>query len=86
MAMYFALRNFFFSQARCQDDEASKNFAELFDKLDLNRDGKVDIAELRTGLASMGFTLGPDAAQVNRICCKCRGLSFIIKPEVCSVK
>uniref|UniRef100_A0A8B9JXT8 Solute carrier family 25 member 24 n=1 Tax=Astyanax mexicanus TaxID=7994 RepID=A0A8B9JXT8_ASTMX len=44
-------------------DHATKNFEKLFEKLDVNRDGKVDVAELRAGLADLGFTLGADAAQ-----------------------
>lgn len=64
-AMYQALKKVFFTEARCLSDEASKSFEALFDKLDVNKDGKVDIAELRAGLADMGFSVGADAAQVN---------------------
>ncbi|XP_017312012.1 calcium-binding mitochondrial carrier protein SCaMC-1 [Ictalurus punctatus] len=61
--MYHAVRKVFFTEARCLNDGTSKSFEALFEKLDVNKDGKVDIAELRAGLASMGFSLGSDAAQ-----------------------
>uniref|UniRef100_A0A8P4KPJ4 EF-hand domain-containing protein n=1 Tax=Dicentrarchus labrax TaxID=13489 RepID=A0A8P4KPJ4_DICLA len=54
-----------FPRARCQDSESSdpdqereKLWAELFDQLDLNKDGHVDILELRTGLAGRGISKG----------------------------
>lgn len=62
--MYEGLKKLFFTEARCERDEANKSYEALFDKLDVNKDGKVDIVELRAGLADMGFTLGADAAQV----------------------
>lgn len=65
--MYHAVRKVFFTEARCLNDGTSKSFEALFEKLDVNKDGKVDIAELRAGLASMGFSLGSDAAQVNSL-------------------
>ncbi|GAA6105093.1 calcium-binding mitochondrial carrier protein SCaMC-1 [Tachysurus ichikawai] len=61
--MYEGLKKLFFTEARCERDEANKSYEALFDKLDVNKDGKVDIVELRAGLADMGFTLGADAAQ-----------------------
>uniref|UniRef100_A0A1A8RJL6 Solute carrier family 25, member 41 n=4 Tax=Nothobranchius TaxID=28779 RepID=A0A1A8RJL6_9TELE len=51
--------------AQCQDSEApflnqdrQKRWAELFNQLDLNKDGHIDILELRAGLAGQGLTRG----------------------------
>uniref|UniRef100_A0A3B1IVQ3 EF-hand domain-containing protein n=1 Tax=Astyanax mexicanus TaxID=7994 RepID=A0A3B1IVQ3_ASTMX len=44
----------------------ARSYAELFDQLDTNRDGKVDVAELRTGLIAMGISLRTGAAQFTR--------------------
>uniref|UniRef100_A0A6Q2XIF2 EF-hand domain-containing protein n=1 Tax=Esox lucius TaxID=8010 RepID=A0A6Q2XIF2_ESOLU len=35
----------------------------LFEKLDANKDGKVDVAELKAGLSAMGITYGKEDAQ-----------------------
>lgn len=66
VGMFQAVRKMFFPEARCVSDGASKSFEALFEALDVNKDGKVDIAELRAGLATMGFSLGADAAQVHK--------------------
>ncbi|KAJ8277966.1 hypothetical protein GJAV_G00082220 [Gymnothorax javanicus] len=41
----------------------TKTYQDLFEKLDANKDGKVDISELKAGLKSMGISLGKGAAQ-----------------------
>lgn len=40
------------------DTNHEKRYAELFRQLDLNKDGKVDISELRTALAARGLPHG----------------------------
>ncbi|XP_062284772.1 mitochondrial adenyl nucleotide antiporter SLC25A24 [Scomber scombrus] len=49
--------------AHCQDSRSpgpeqdrEKRWAELFDELDLNKDGRIDILELRIGLAGRGIS------------------------------
>ncbi|XP_014058607.2 calcium-binding mitochondrial carrier protein SCaMC-3 [Salmo salar] len=67
---------FGWTRARCQDQdkgvsdpgrepETRERWAELFDQLDLNKDGKVDINELRIGLAARGL-LRSDAEEIVR--------------------
>ncbi|KAG7236418.1 hypothetical protein INR49_000966, partial [Caranx melampygus] len=40
------------------DPDRERRYAELFEQLDLNKDGRVDINELRTGLAALGLHQG----------------------------
>lgn len=47
------------------DPGRERRYAELFQQLDLNNDGKVDIGELRTALAARGLNQG-DAEEVRR--------------------
>lgn len=65
--MYHALRKAFFSDAHCVSDSTAKSYEELFAKLDTNKDGIVDVSELKAGLSSMGVYLGKGAAQVTKI-------------------
>ncbi|XP_051988266.1 calcium-binding mitochondrial carrier protein SCaMC-3-like [Xyrauchen texanus] len=56
-------RNWFrfcWTRARCQDYGASdpereKRWAEMFDQLDQNKDGRIDVNEFRTGLTAWGI-------------------------------
>ncbi|XP_014873893.1 calcium-binding mitochondrial carrier protein SCaMC-1-like isoform X1 [Poecilia latipinna] len=54
-AMYQALRTSLLSSALCWDADSVRSYQVLFDKLDTNKDGKVDVAELRVGLKAMGI-------------------------------
>lgn len=47
------------------DHDSERSYQDLFDKLDTNKDGKVDVAELRAGLTAMGISFRKGAAQVN---------------------
>ncbi|XP_078524567.1 mitochondrial adenyl nucleotide antiporter SLC25A24 [Lissotriton helveticus] len=55
-------RSLLLSRAACEGDPQAR-YAELFKKLDLNQDGKVDIAELQAGLRAMGTAVEADTEQ-----------------------
>lgn len=40
------------------EQERQKRWAELFEQLDLNKDGRIDIVELQTGLSGQGLSKG----------------------------
>ncbi|MGH0168015.1 UNVERIFIED_CONTAM: hypothetical protein FKN15_053809 [Acipenser sinensis] len=61
--MFQIVRKFVFSNALCVGADNGKRYDDLFEKLDTNKDGKVDIHELRQGLKAMGFGFGEGAAQ-----------------------
>ncbi|KAI5615297.1 calcium-binding mitochondrial carrier protein SCaMC-1, partial [Silurus asotus] len=61
--MLALLRGFGMKDCRCCDAASSKNYEKLFEKLDTNKDGKVDVAELRAGLIAMGIALRTGEAQ-----------------------
>ena len=47
-----------------QEDE--ERFARLFEQLDRNRDGKLDLQELREGIERLGLPSKTGTAQVDR--------------------
>ncbi|KAF7661784.1 hypothetical protein LDENG_00254360 [Lucifuga dentata] len=53
--MYQTLRTLLLSNAQCWDADSKRSYQDLFEKLDTNKDGKVDVAELRAGLKAMGI-------------------------------
>ncbi|XP_060716500.1 mitochondrial adenyl nucleotide antiporter SLC25A23 isoform X2 [Tachysurus vachellii] len=60
------------SRARCQengpetDQERERLWTEIFDQLDTNKDGRVDINELRAGLAARGLLSRTSAEEIVR--------------------
>lgn len=61
--MHDLLRHFL-TEGHCWDDLSRKTYADLFERLDTNKDGKVDVAEFRAGLIAMGISFRKGAAQV----------------------
>ncbi|TKS79941.1 Calcium-binding mitochondrial carrier protein SCaMC-1 [Collichthys lucidus] len=53
--MHQMLRTFLLPNARCWDADSQRSYQDLFERLDTNKDGKVDVAELRAGLKAMGI-------------------------------
>ncbi|XP_041696062.1 calcium-binding mitochondrial carrier protein SCaMC-1 [Coregonus clupeaformis] len=60
--MYQVIRKLVFTDSYCASD-AAKTYEELFEKLDANKDGKVDVAELKEGLSALGIAFGKGDAQ-----------------------
>ncbi|XP_061832313.2 mitochondrial adenyl nucleotide antiporter SLC25A24 [Nerophis lumbriciformis] len=60
--MHSFVRKVFLTHCQCAESE-SKMYEELFAKLDTNKDGKVDVSELKAGIAAMGIRSGRGAAQ-----------------------
>ncbi|XP_045904732.1 calcium-binding mitochondrial carrier protein SCaMC-1 [Micropterus dolomieu] len=61
--MLQVIRKLFFTDCQCASEDALKMYEELFAKLDTNKDGKVDVSELKEGLAALGIKTGEGAAQ-----------------------
>lgn len=53
--LYIMFRTGLLQTARCLDANSERSYQDLFERLDTNKDGKVDIAELRAGLKAMGI-------------------------------
>ncbi|XP_053549760.1 calcium-binding mitochondrial carrier protein SCaMC-1 [Bombina bombina] len=61
--MFDLARRLLLPSATCEPSEPQTRYAELFSKLDVNKDGKVDILELQQGLRSMGMAVGRGAEE-----------------------
>lgn len=75
---------FVWIRARCQDQgapesELEKRWTELFEQLDVNKDGKIDITELRNGLAAWGLDRS-DPDEVSQAGTRTQGQAFAFAP------
>uniref|UniRef100_A0A8D0HEK3 Solute carrier family 25 member 24 n=1 Tax=Sphenodon punctatus TaxID=8508 RepID=A0A8D0HEK3_SPHPU len=62
--MFRILRGLGLPEAACEGaDSGDSRYESLFKKLDINEDGKVDIAELHAGMKSLGIPLGKEAEE-----------------------
>ncbi|XP_044157603.1 calcium-binding mitochondrial carrier protein SCaMC-1 [Bufo gargarizans] len=61
--MYEHIRRVVLSRAVCEGSDTRAKYAELFAKLDINQDGKVDILELQQGLKAMGMAVAAGAEE-----------------------
>ncbi|KAG8436587.1 hypothetical protein GDO86_007626 [Hymenochirus boettgeri] len=57
------VQKFLLSRAACEGSGSLNKYADLFYKLDVNKDGKVDIQELQEGLKTMGMAVGKGAEE-----------------------
>lgn len=62
--MYEHIKKLVLSRAACEGTDTRTKYAELFNNLDINKDGKVDILELQQGLKAMGMAVGAGAEEV----------------------
>uniref|UniRef100_A0A8D2J4N5 EF-hand domain-containing protein n=1 Tax=Varanus komodoensis TaxID=61221 RepID=A0A8D2J4N5_VARKO len=58
------LSGFALPGAACEAPGKNARYENLFKKLDLDGDGRVDISELQSGLRALGLPLGDDAEKV----------------------
>uniref|UniRef100_A0A8C8FLM9 EF-hand domain-containing protein n=1 Tax=Oncorhynchus tshawytscha TaxID=74940 RepID=A0A8C8FLM9_ONCTS len=61
--MYHVIKGLVLTESQCWDPDSERSYQDLFDKLDTNKDGKVDVAELRAGITAMGMSFRRGAAE-----------------------
>ncbi|KAG8556025.1 hypothetical protein GDO81_017904 [Engystomops pustulosus] len=61
--MYEHMKKLMLSRAVCEGSDTRAKYGELFNKLDVNKDGKVDILELQQGLKAMGMAVATGAEE-----------------------